>query len=243
VKSARPIGYWRFERISKQKIPNEVKSGPPLKAIDKSLLVGDESNRVAEFRADGDWFVRTVSRLPLADTDFCLEFWVKPSHLHQGRLVGLDCKDVSRASTSIELQGGIMDSFGKQHLGALRYVHHGEKGGYASCFSSRPYAVRRWQHVAAVKSGSEMKLYLDGILSDSRAARSSLPKDAFLVVGIHHGNRREHKFIGQIDELAIYDRALSAEEIRRHYEAVERVSTVTKEAKEIREAKRSDKTS
>jgi hypothetical protein len=225
VKSAQPISYWRFEQIANQKIPNEVKSGPPLKAIDKSSLVGDEENRSAELRADGDWFVRTVSRLPLVGTDYSLELWVKPSHLHQGRIVGFDCKDSkNRASASIELQGGIQDSFGKEHLGAVRYVHRGDKGGYVSCFSSRAYAVRRWQHVVAVKSGSHMKLYLDGALSESREASSALPNDAFIVVGVHQNNRRDFKFIGQIDELAVYDRALSDEEIRQHYEAVDRAA-------------------
>lgn len=239
VLASRPIGYWRFERISDSKIDNEIDGSPPLKAFDKYELVGGSENRSAELRSEGDWFVRTVKRLPVGKTDYSVEAWIKPSHFHVGRVIGLDCKETHRAGMALELKGGVSDSFGKENLGALRYVHHGGKMSPrfgTSCFSSQPYSVRRWQHVVAVKSGSQMKFYLDGKLSNSLADSTVLPNDAFVVVGIHHGDRRTRKFIGQVDEVAVYARALSAEEIERHYKAVKWVPKQIPKAKQTNQS-------
>src|SRR5690606_27202706 len=105
--------------------------------------------------------------------------------------------------------------------GSFRFLHRSPPGirfqEGTSCWSKAPYQVRRWQHVTAVKKADKMRLYIDGVLSATATDRSALPAGLTWVVGRPEKSRHIVPFVGQLDELAIYDRALSEEEIGRHY--------------------------
>ena len=80
-----------------------------------------------------------------------------------------------------------------------------------------------WYHVAAVYDGSNMYLYLNGGLSNSKS--TSIPSLGITTDPVIIGNvgndisafNYNRPFNGKIDEVAIYDTALSADEISYHY--------------------------
>ena len=81
-------------------------------------------------------------------------------------------------------------------------------------------AFRTWHHVALVRDGKAVRIYLDGnptaeVASEAAVSLPAGAKDVFI------GGRSDSfaNFEGKIDEVAIYDRALSADEIARHYQA------------------------
>jgi hypothetical protein len=80
--------------------------------------------------------------------------------------------------------------------------------------------VNHWYHVAMVRKGESVSLYLNGDSKGggSGAAKLGYPSGANLV---YVGGRRDNfaNFRGQLQEAAIFDRALSGEEIARHYTA------------------------
>jgi hypothetical protein len=82
------------------------------------------------------------------------------------------------------------------------------------------YQVRRWQHVVAVKQGSEARLYLDGKMAASAANAESLPRGLRLIIGEASTTQRTYRFCGQLDELSIYPHALSDTEVRQHFRSV-----------------------
>ena len=71
-----------------------------------------------------------------------------------------------------------------------------------------------WHHVAAVYDGTSIKVYLDGIL-DGSAAANFIPTDgaASLKIGAR-GDDANTRLNGLIDEVRIFNRALSAAEIQ-----------------------------
>lgn len=221
VRASRPIAYWRFEEVADSMIASEVKSAGPLVAHGKILLVGDRNNQSAELRWDGDWYLKSKKKLPLANTEYSIEAWVKPSHVHSGTIAYLHYKaDSYDSGARLELQGSGINR------GAVRYVQRTfkEKPDFGtSCFSTTPYAARRWQHVVAVKSGSQMKFYLDGKLCATGEEDAQLSHDVVAYVGVHR-DRKRNKYIGQLDELAIYNRPLTESEILQHYQAVHQVT-------------------
>jgi len=78
-----------------------------------------------------------------------------------------------------------------------------------------------WTHVAATydpSPGNEVRLYINGQLDNStNFAHGPIDSsDSALTIGNRMG---QHYFDGTIDEVAIYNRALSAEEIAELYEA------------------------
>jgi len=72
-----------------------------------------------------------------------------------------------------------------------------------------------WSHVAVTRSGSTMMLYVDGVAKKVGSAFSSAP---FAKLGrLHLGrvnNSSARDFHGRLDDVRVYDRALSATEIR-----------------------------
>lgn len=76
------------------------------------------------------------------------------------------------------------------------------------------FEARRWTH-GVVTYGNEIKVYLNGELK----AAKPLPPDAGtpagrFAIGRHSGSAAGHYFPGAIDDVLIYDRVLSAEEVK-----------------------------
>lgn len=73
-----------------------------------------------------------------------------------------------------------------------------------------------WQHVAMTKDSSQLKIYLNGVLKQSISAPLSiLTRNSPAIIGNRDGGGRALN--GLIDEVRIYNRALSAAEIKKHY--------------------------
>lgn len=84
----------------------------------------------------------------------------------------------------------------------------GEEG--YNLWSSIPVADDRWHFIAATYDGSKMRLYIDGTKDPNEADRAG-PIDANtspVMIG-----KPQYAFNGLIDEVRIYNRALSEEEI------------------------------
>jgi hypothetical protein len=69
----------------------------------------------------------------------------------------------------------------------------------------------QWHHVAAVYNGSKMDLYVDGQLDVSKSASGSLYVST---TNVYIGGSPSQSFNGLIDDVLIYSRALSEEEIQ-----------------------------
>ena len=95
-------------------------------------------------------------------------------------------------------------------------------GGQDNCFEcwSAPKALRlkRWHHLAMTYDGADLKAYLDGRPVASKAVNRKRVPGA---TPLHIGRRQDgfNYFKGTIDEVRLYDRALSAEEIKRCFDA------------------------
>ncbi|PYJ58957.1 MAG: hypothetical protein DME24_14455, partial [Verrucomicrobia bacterium] len=81
-----------------------------------------------------------------------------------------------------------------------------------------PFADNEWHHLAAVGTGQALELYYDGDLAaDSPGSVSSYGASGFNfnIGGGGVFDATDNPFLGQIDEVAVWDRALTADEIAR----------------------------
>jgi hypothetical protein len=110
------------------------------------------------------------------------------------------------------------------HPGRVRFLHRSPPSNESelgtSCYSKDAYTFRKWQHVVAVKDGSHMSLYLNGALVGQGEDVSPLPANMRLLIGRLYPSRRVRPLVGQLDELAVYNRALTPREISSHYRLV-----------------------
>jgi hypothetical protein len=84
------------------------------------------------------------------------------------------------------------------------------------------YVPRRWHHLVAQKNGARLELYLDGALDRAMPLEPDHPTlSCRLVVGRRNPDPSDPQdrrpFVGRIDEFAVYDRPLAADEVRAHY--------------------------
>ena len=79
--------------------------------------------------------------------------------------------------------------------------------------SATTFSEGNWHHVVATYDGTSSKLYVDGSLEGQVAIAGTItPSTAPLAIG-RNGIQDTDRFRGSIDDVRIYDRALSAAEV------------------------------
>lgn len=142
-----------------------------------------------------------------------LEAWVKPQTVDQDQRI-LSLARTSTFSSAMALLGGRV-------AGTASAFFRGA-GGTLIQLNSAPgsYVAGRWHHLVATLDSSGATFYLNGVaVSQSTAATltDSLVLDAVSAkIGSAPGLIVAN-FAGGLDEIAVYDRALSLEEIQSHY--------------------------
>lgn len=242
VKSLSPLLYWRFDDASTGAVENAAGAAFGGVVHGRINRRRDGDNQYVDMGAGispEELTAYIVSSDPIErdlSDGYALEMWVKPSHYHLGVLAGLVTArdpgdDVARHGMMLELGGPRTTQPWRERPGKVRFLHRSPPGldptTGVSCFSSDTYALRRWQHVVAVKDEREVRLYLNGRLSDSAPDDTQLDPDLRLLVGQIDQVRQDRQFVGQLDELALYAHPLSEEDIRRHFELARRPEPVT----------------
>jgi hypothetical protein len=147
--------------------------------------------------------------VPLKQIDNCsLSAWINPVSIDQNSMAVCMGYDDGRIGNGFEfgISGG--DRHGSQLYGILGGVVWIDSG-YAF---PQPNA---WYYIVMLRTGGVTKFYVNGIQTANTESRTpSVPK-AF-TIGSATGIRF---FNGMIDDVRIYNRALSGDEIREDYEA------------------------
>ena len=74
-----------------------------------------------------------------------------------------------------------------------------------------------WHHVACTYDGSEMIIFVDGVVAGSRSVtRVIMPSSSPLFIGQRY--TQSERFKGIIDEVAVWSEALPQQEIQQHYQ-------------------------
>ena len=233
VKRAKPLGYWRLERDAWPLVPNAMGGLYECQVNGSIGTSGHTGNQIVEFGLTdqgGDILCNDSFADAIVD-NYSLELWIKPSHYHVGALVSLvgdrdERTGVIPHGMLLELGGSGRMPTAVHHPGRIRFLHRSpasdDREVGTSCYSQEPYTLRRWQHVVAVKDGPAMRLYMNGELVGEGQDAKPLAKGLRVLVGRLYpdSSRSVRPFIGQLDELAVYDRALTPQEIAEHYELI-----------------------
>lgn len=189
-------------------------------------------NVAAEFglTSSGGAFVSKASWPDKALDEYAVEFWIKPSHFHNGAVLGM-VKTIDDRRNVPSPHGMFFEIGGPYHStnyhtprNSFRFLHRSPpsqdpKDG-TSCRVPEEYDVRVWQHIVANKTPEQLQLFVNGELVSSRNDSTKLAPDMRIVVGQLYPQKGDRPFIGQIDEIAIYERALSSKEIEKHFKSV-----------------------
>lgn len=236
---SKPVAYWRFEQTVGGVVRNEM--GPAYEGQVRGTVnwAGPAGNHVIELGLAEDPGSMLVedSWDDVLTGDFSVELWMKPSHHHLGSLVGFvgpfDPKlRQNKYGVLLEI-GGPVNRYSRSRVNQLRFLHRAPLSVTpamdANCFSEKTYVARRWQHVVATKERDKLRLFVDGALVDSTESVNQTPSGLQLVIGQLYTDSLDRFFVGQLDEIAIYDRALSPREAARHHELLRPTTTKAKD--------------
>lgn len=148
---------------------------------------------------------------------YSVSVWIKPRDLsgfqHVISKLGDEDTDGVAGPSPFELFTG--------GTNAIFYVKDGTGGGDDASFTPGNVSVSAdtWQHVVLVRDGAELEVYKDGALAASLS--SGIDSSTANTEPITIGQRGDDDifFDGSIDEVAVFSRALSADEVADLYGA------------------------
>src|SRR2546423_8001787 len=175
------------------------------------------------FTFDGtNSFVAISNSILLQPSNFTIEAWV--------RFTGLDSSGNSASGDQSVIftqnsRSGDFEGFdlGKGRSGGndfFRFIVSSSAGVSAEIHSATLIATGVWYHIAAVRGSNFTQLYVNGQME--RQTNVSFAQDYGnlpLYFGTTGQSYWDHRFKGNLDEVAIYNRALSPNEIAAIYAA------------------------
>jgi hypothetical protein len=216
-----PVAYWRLDEVSGSTAFDWAPPASYTNSGNNGTYTGGVTLAQPGALGDLDYaasfdgvtgYVVVPDAAPLRITgDLTIEVWVKPTGTMSGN------KDlVVKAGP-----GGIAAPY------KLRAFNNGLQPGFVTgngssqdvCTNgSFQFTPNNWYHVVGTKAGSLMSLYVNGALVATQTAATALADGGLnLVIGCDEGPIRF--FAGVIDEVAVYNTALSAARVLAHYNA------------------------
>jgi parallel beta-helix repeat protein len=207
VMTAAPLAYWRLNEggevaadVSASLHNHDGRYENGVYQGARSLLLGDLAARF-----DGsDDRIQVPDDPELQPAEISVEAWIHPAS-------GIGSGDAVLMKSSTNSRN---DGYGLYYASGniVFYVNH-----YSSGSAQAAVALDRWSHVVGTYDGSHVRLYLDGEQQAVRTLNATLNHStAPLQIGQGCSNSA-YSWTGLLDEVAIYDRALSSTEVALHH--------------------------
>jgi hypothetical protein len=211
-----PIAYFRLGDASGGVAKNEIGDGPTGSylgniAYGKPSALKNDPNAAVGF----DGANAGIEIVPVSDfldqQPFTLEAWIKPAVFDNGY------HNVLAKWVELTDGGYGYALFHRDAVLSFYRVVSGSEGDYLD-FDGLEVGV--YTHVVAVYDGVKMRLYVNGAekmqaVGDSKLAATPVS----FMIGANNGAPAYSPFNGLIDEVAVYDHALSVERVLSHYQS------------------------
>lgn len=215
----RPVGYWDAGELADDRVNNRVPGGPAAHIL--GYIVANPEGRGLSLAHGG---LRVEEPIRLAE-NYTLEMWVKPTGSHRTATLLTLYTTVNRAMrvgglvSLLSMQPGVKGRPPR----SVRYLHRSPASFLPGrpaedAYTDRPYELNRWNHIVAERDGQGMRLYLNGRLSGTSSPGNPLDIVPRLLIGVDPARDIPPDIACEIDDVAVYNRALTAEEIGRHWE-------------------------
>ena len=146
---------------------------------------------------------------------YSAELWFKTTSIQGGKLIGFG-NATSGLSSSYD-RHVYMQSNGRLSFGA-------NSGGQQSLVTPIAYNDGQWHHVVATQGPSGMRLWVDSALVGSNAVNGAQSYLGYWRVGGDRtwGSTLSNYIAGTLDEVAVYPKVLTEQDVREHYTAAGR---------------------
>ena len=192
------VGWWPFNGNANDESGNGNDG-----VVNGATLTEDRNGIIGEAYQFNNQTI-TVPDFHVNGVGISLGFWFYPSNLDNiSRLVTHSWQDFNGGSFSTHIH-----NFGRAGAVALdqdNILYHVESPNIVS--------LEEWQHFTLVLTDSINLLYINGFLVDSRL----MPSLKSTTRNLYFGGDNSYPFSGKLDDIAIYNRALTPQEIQNLY--------------------------
>lgn len=203
------VSYWKFDEWFGTTAADSADLNPG--AVSGATWTTGKVNGALDFDGTDD-YVEVLDSANLRITDeITIEAWIKPDTIATGDYYTIVSKYIG--------QGYYLRIWGD--TSARAYVQFMAKDGLQTDTPIIQTGADNWYHIAGTYDGTVLKIYVNGILVKSYAVLfpGPIPSTAGFPLGIGAwSSTHGWPFDGIIDEVAIYNRALTKTEIQQHYQ-------------------------
>ena len=205
-----PAAYWKFDELSGGKAVDSSGHGHDGIILSKTRRAQGKSGSGLEF---GNGRTAVFAKLPWQEGSFSFSAWAKPLAV-KGTRPGAICGRPGW-STAISYTSG-------QHF--YFELFNSDKQGFKAA-SPKTYPPGEWHHVAGVfdSAAAKIYLYIDGELvagSDFKGKPFSYPDEFYIGCAKPVSRVVADWYTGSIDEVKVYSRPITTEEIKSQYDAL-----------------------
>jgi len=218
--SSEPIAWWRLNELGEATIAKDETDNHD-GTYENEVILGQDGapigggNKAAEFDGFDDYVDVGTLDVTGSEVTFLLWFYANSFAIYDARLLS---KAAGTSTDSHYWMLGTWSNAGDMRL-RFRLKTNGSTTTYIA--ASGDYGLGEWVFVAAVYDGSNMILYQNGIAvgSTSKSGSLSTSNSVSAWIGGNPSGATDRPFDGLIDEVAIFDKALSGQEIQAIYSA------------------------
>src|SRR5215207_9723269 len=204
-----PIGYWQLDEAAGASTAADA-AGIAQNGLYENVTLGQPSAfpnlGTCGFFNGSNSRVRVPfdGSFNLGSGDFSVECWYRVTTSGRGDIFNFK----NTGDFGIFANQAGVDSIGGWHNGQLPG-------------STAP--INEWHHVVYTRSGTTLTLYVDGASRSSGFDSQAMSSSADIIIG---ANQLSAWFTGEIDEVAYYNSALSAQRVLAHYSAAQIPPTI-----------------
>ncbi|MDX2196605.1 MAG: LamG-like jellyroll fold domain-containing protein [Cytophagales bacterium] len=137
---------------------------------------------------------------PLATSNYTMEVWVKPEKYNK-------TQDILAYSNAVNPTNVL-------RINNLNRIEWNLNNG-ATILTGYPIVTSKWYHIAAVKNGNALSLFINGTLAASGSASGSATTSRFTMGALNTSSVTNH-LRGQIDEVRIWNTSISLVQLRNY---------------------------
>lgn len=223
VRASEPAAYWRLGELNGPHAVNAV-DGRPCGTFETQIAYYMPGAQAPDFPGLGldnrvPHFVgqRLAAEVPGSSSAYTVEMWF------------YNCMPTAARPVTGYLfsrgPGGDQLAIGGTDAAPGKLVFHTGSDWDQAQAGARDVPLRNWvpreswHHVALVRDGTTVTVYLDGRAEPEITVQNSPPPTTGTMLWIGGRSDGQYGFEGRIDEVALYPRPLSGDEIARHYRA------------------------
>jgi len=219
------VGWWKCDDRSGQKVADSSGNGHHGKVFGVTKWqqgrVGNGALKITNFQ-EGESLTNGGVVIPdspeLRPSRFTVAMWVKWSAgFRQKALNRILQKGNDNKETFVIIGGGGADNRGNADNGLSFAIAQETRGDVYNVTAKGIFEGGKWYHVAASYDGSDMLLYVNGKVAGKNTigdVKLIAVEEESLVIGSRPPNM-DRGFDGAVDDVRLYNKALSAEDIRK----------------------------